>query len=102
MTEDVGTGGREGASEAGMPAREGPTLRRWRRLEQLVDRLGGPALNPMRQLGALAFLALWVLGVTGVWLYAVLDTSASGAYASIQGLSASPWSPGGLMRSLHR
>jgi quinol-cytochrome oxidoreductase complex cytochrome b subunit/coenzyme F420-reducing hydrogenase delta subunit len=74
----------------------------WRWLEQGFDRAFGAALNPLRQLGALAFLAFWLLALSGVWLYAELDTSAGGAYASIQALSAAPWSPGGLMRSLHR
>lgn len=74
----------------------------WRCLEQGFDRAFGAPLNPLRRLGALAFLAFWLLALSGVWLYAELDTSASGAYASIDRLSAAPWSPGGLMRSLHR
>lgn len=67
-----------------------------------MDRAFGAHANPLRQLGALAFLALWLLAVSGIWLYAVLDTSVQGAYGSITGLSQRPYSPGGLMRSLHR
>lgn len=74
----------------------------WRALEQRFDDAFGSRANPLRQLGALGFLALWLLVVSGIWLFAVLDTSASGAYASIASLSRAPWSPGGLMRSLHR
>ena len=74
----------------------------WRRLEQLLDRALGARANPIRHLGALAFLAFWLLALSGLWLYAVLDTSASGAYASIEALSRVPWSIGGVLRSMHR
>ena len=77
-------------------------LAAWRAVEQRFDRAFGATGNPLRQLGALAFLALWLLALSGIWLYVVLDTSAAGAYASIAALSRAPWSPGGLMRSLHR
>jgi coenzyme F420-reducing hydrogenase delta subunit/ferredoxin len=77
-------------------------LAAWQALERGFDRAFGSRANPLRQLGALAFLAFWLLAVSGVWLFAVLDTSAGGAYASIEALSRAPWSPGGLMRSLHR
>jgi len=82
--------------------RGGPLQQTWRRLEQAFDRAFGSADNPLRQLGTLAFLALWLLALTGIWLYIVLDTSVAGAYESIDALSRSPWSPGGLVRSLHR
>ncbi|MEZ5514143.1 MAG: hydrogenase iron-sulfur subunit [Steroidobacteraceae bacterium] len=77
-------------------------LKVWRSIEQSLDRIGGPDLNPLRQLGALAILAFTLLVVSGIWLYAVLDTSATGAYQSIESLSSSRWSVGGLMRSTHR
>lgn len=77
-------------------------LAAWRALEQVFDRAFGSVGNPLRQLGALGFLAFWLLAVSGIWLYVVFDTSAAGSYASIEALSASPASPGALMRSLHR
>lgn len=77
-------------------------LAAWRRLEQGFDRAFGARSNPLRQLGALGFLAFWLLALSGIWLYAVFDTSVGGAYDSIMRLSRVPWSPGGLMRSLHR
>jgi ferredoxin/coenzyme F420-reducing hydrogenase delta subunit len=77
-------------------------LTAWRRLEQRIDRAFGAAHNPLRQLGALAMFMLALLLVSGVWLYAALDTSASGAYSSIERLSAAPWSAGAIMRSVHR
>ena len=103
------------ASPAGVPARDvrvGPrntdevpsrrALAAWRALLHGFDHAFGSRGNPLRQLGALAFLAFGLLALSGLWLYAVLDTSASGAHASIEALSRRPWSPGGLMRSLHR
>jgi ferredoxin len=53
----------------------------------------------MRHLGGLAFGLFWVLAASGVYLYARLDTSAAGAYGSIDGLE---WWFGGLLRSAHR
>jgi hypothetical protein len=53
----------------------------------------------MRHLGALGFLLFWVLAASGLYLYLRLDTSASGAYASISELE---WWFGGVLRSVHR
>jgi quinol-cytochrome oxidoreductase complex cytochrome b subunit/coenzyme F420-reducing hydrogenase delta subunit len=71
-------------------------------LEHAFDRPFGGALNPLKHLGALAFLLFWVLALTGIVLYAVLDTSAQGAYRSIDELSREPWSAGSALRGLHR
>ncbi len=84
---------------------DAPSLRllaAWRAAEQRFDSAFGARANPLRQIGALAFLAFWLLALSGIWLFAVFDTSASGAYESIAALSRSPWSPSGMMRSLHR
>ena len=105
MTPAAGGPPRTGSDTGVAPVVASPCprlLKAWRGLEQFFDRAYGAALNPLRQLGALGFLAFWLLAVSGVWLYVVLDTSVSGAYGSIEGLSSTPWSPGGLMRSLHR
>ena len=48
------------------------------------------------------FLLLWLLVGSGAVLYAVLDTSASGAYQSIEALSREQWRWGSLLRGLHR
>jgi quinol-cytochrome oxidoreductase complex cytochrome b subunit/ferredoxin len=74
----------------------------WRNLEHGFDSAFGGALNPLKHLGALAFLLFWLLAVTGIVLYAVLDTSAQGAYRSIDELSREPWSAGSALRGLHR
>lgn len=74
----------------------------WRRAERVFDAAFGSALNPLRHLGALGFLCLWLLVASGAYLYAVIDTSAEGAYRSIAGLARQPWYVGGWLRSLHR
>ena len=55
-----------------------------------VRRLFGPALNPLKHLGALGVHAVWLLVVSGTVLYIVLDTSAAGAYRSIEALTKVP------------
>ncbi len=74
----------------------------WRRLEHGFDAVFGAALNPLRHLGALGFLMFWLLAVSGIYLYAVLDTSVQGSWQSIDELSRRSWSLGGVLRSLHR
>lgn len=71
-------------------------------LEHSFDRVFGVDANPLRQLGALALLTLWIALASGAYLYVVFDTSAAGAHASIADLGRDqPW-VGGLVRSLHR
>ncbi|MFZ2652050.1 MAG: hydrogenase iron-sulfur subunit [Burkholderiaceae bacterium] len=74
----------------------------YQRLEHGFDAAFGAALNPLRQLGAMAFLLFWLLAISGIYLYAVIDTSATGAYPSIATLSREPWLLGGVLRSVHR
>ncbi len=74
----------------------------FRRLDRVFDSAFGSGLNPLRRLGALGFMLLWLLTVSGIYLYVVLEPSADGAYRSIARLSREPWHLGGLLRSLHR
>jgi quinol-cytochrome oxidoreductase complex cytochrome b subunit len=67
-----------------------------------LDRIFGVAANPVRNLGALAYLMFWVLAATGIYLYAFFDTSVEGAYTSIEHLSSGQWYLGGVLRSVHR
>jgi quinol-cytochrome oxidoreductase complex cytochrome b subunit/coenzyme F420-reducing hydrogenase delta subunit len=70
-------------------------MRPWlRALDHRFDDAFGAGANPLKQLGALAFLVLWLLAATGIVLYALLETSAEGAYRSI--------GAGGALRGLHR
>ena len=74
----------------------------WESLERGFDAVFGSAQNPLRHLGALGFMFFWLLAVSGIYLYAVLDTSVEGAYRSINELSREQWYLGGVLRSLHR
>lgn len=62
----------------------------------------GPAHNPLRHLGTLGFLALWLLAATGIVLYALFDTSVAGAWHSVERLAHLPLGSGRLLRGLHR
>jgi quinol-cytochrome oxidoreductase complex cytochrome b subunit/coenzyme F420-reducing hydrogenase delta subunit len=73
---------------------------RW--TEAMLDRLFGARANPLRHLGAVAFLLFWIVAASGVYLYALFDTSVAGAYASVERLSRDQWWLGGIVRSLHR
>ena len=84
------------------PTSPNPALAAWRLVERPFDAAFGSARNPLRHLGALGFLCFWLLAVSGIYLYAVLDTSVDGAYPSIEQLSLQPWYVGGWLRSLHR
>ncbi len=57
------------------------------------------SLEPLRHLGALAYLLFWFLAGSGIYLYIRFDTSLDGAYASIGELE---WWFGGVLRSVHR
>jgi ferredoxin/coenzyme F420-reducing hydrogenase delta subunit len=79
-----------------------PAQAGWHALERSIDALLGASGNPLRHLGALGFLLFWLLALSGIYLYAVLDTSAVGAWRSIDTLSREQWFAGGLLRSVHR
>ncbi|MGZ5100206.1 MAG: cytochrome b N-terminal domain-containing protein [Usitatibacter sp.] len=72
------------------------------RAEGLFNRIFGERLNPFCYLGAIAYFQLWIVVVSGLYLYAFFETSATLAYASVESLTHSQRWAGGLMRSLHR
>ncbi len=74
----------------------------WRALEHALDAILGAQANPLRHLGALGVLLLALVVASGGVLYAVLDTSAAGAYPSIAALADTPWMLGTALRGLHR
>ncbi|MDE2613697.1 MAG: hydrogenase iron-sulfur subunit [Burkholderiales bacterium] len=77
-------------------------LNGWRAAERLFDAAFGSGLNPLRHLGAIGFLAFWLLAASGIVLYALFDTSASGAWRSIDALREVPLGLGLLLRGVHR
>jgi len=57
---------------------------------------------PWHWLGALGYLLFWIVAASGIYVYALFDTSVAGAYASVERLSRDPWSVGAIVRSVHR
>ncbi len=72
------------------------------RVEASFDFAFGPRANPWRHLGALSFLLFWIVAATGIYVYAAFDTSVTGAYTSVERITANAWPLSGLVRSLHR
>lgn len=58
--------------------------------------------NPLYYLGGLTFFFLYVLIITGIYVYIFYDTEVSKAYISVEYLTHEQWYLGGVMRSLHR
>ena len=72
------------------------------RVESVFDAAFTPALNPLCQLGALAWFFYWIVAATGIYLYIFFDTGVEDAWASIERITHVQWYAGGVMRSLHR
>ncbi len=73
-----------------------------RRIERGFDRAFGEHANPLRQLGGLAFDLFWLIALTGAYLYIFYDTSADGAYASVERMATGAVIGGAFARNLHR
>jgi coenzyme F420-reducing hydrogenase delta subunit/ferredoxin len=74
----------------------------WLRFERAVARVSPAGGNPLAHLGAIACLLFATLLASGIYLYAVFDTSVGGAWQSIDTLSREQPFPGGWLRSIHR
>lgn len=71
-------------------------------VEDLFSTVFGPRNNPFHQLGALTIFFLWVILVSGIYLFIFYDTTLTGAYDSLERISDEHWWHAGIMRSLHR
>jgi len=74
----------------------------FRRADGVFNRVFGEHLNPLFHLGALAYLMLWVVVVTGLYLYVFFKTGVQEAYDSVEQLTVQQWWLGGVFRSVHR
>ena len=72
------------------------------RAEALFNRAFGDRLNPLYHLGVISFWLFWVVGATGLVLYAFFDTSVSGAHRSVEAITHGGFGLGSLMRTVHR
>jgi len=72
------------------------------RLEGIFNRAFGDRLNPLYHLGPISFYLFWIVSGTGLVLYAFFDTSVSGAYRSVEAITAGAWGAGAVVRTLHR
>ena len=71
-------------------ASRGSTL--CRKLDHQFDAFFGAAANPWRHLGPLGFLFLWIVVVSGIYVYIMFDTSvAVSARSSSIGSAMSPF-----------
>jgi coenzyme F420-reducing hydrogenase delta subunit/ferredoxin len=77
---------------------------RWlfQRVEGAANAVFGPENNPLYYLGGLTFFFLYILLISGIYVYIFYDTEVSGAFASVEYLTHEQWYLGGVMRSLHR
>ena len=71
-------------------------------LESGLDRVCGPTLNPLTQLGALGWFLFWLIAVSGIYLFIFFDTGVTQAYSSIESIIHDQWWAGGILRSVHR
>jgi CDP-4-dehydro-6-deoxyglucose reductase, E3 len=72
------------------------------RAEAVFNAAFGDRLNPLYHLGAISFFLFWVVGATGLVLYAFFDTSVTGAYRSVEAITHGAWGAGGVIRTVHR
>jgi ferredoxin/coenzyme F420-reducing hydrogenase delta subunit len=71
-------------------------------LESVLDRVCGPTVNPLAQLGALGWFLFWLIAVSGIYLFIFFDTGVTQAYSSIESITHDQWWAGGILRSVHR
>ncbi len=82
--------------------RPGPLLRAWLMIEGRVNLLTTSIYNPFYYTGAIGIFFLWIILVTGIYLFIFYTITADGAYSSVEYLTVEQWYLGGVMRSLHR
>ncbi|MBI5048145.1 MAG: cytochrome b N-terminal domain-containing protein [Deltaproteobacteria bacterium] len=69
-------------------------------IEGWADRIFTPRYNPFYYLGAIAIFFLWLLLISGVYLFIFYEIGAP--YESLKYITEKQWYLGGIMRSIHR
>jgi CDP-4-dehydro-6-deoxyglucose reductase len=72
------------------------------RLESLLERFFGPALNPLPQLGTLGWFLFWIVAASGIYVYVFFDTGVTQDWESLDDLTRKQWFYGGLKRTQQR
>jgi NAD(P)H-flavin reductase/quinol-cytochrome oxidoreductase complex cytochrome b subunit len=72
------------------------------RVEHVFNLAFGDRLNPLYYLGPISYYLMWVVVISGLYLYAFFETSVTGAYDSVEALTHGQWWAGGVLRSVHR
>ena len=72
------------------------------RVEALFNLAFGDRLNPLYYLGPIAYYLMWLVVASGLYLYALFETSVGGAYDSVEALTHGQRYIGGVLRSVHR
>ncbi len=71
-------------------------------VEAVFNRAFGDRMNPLYHLGQICFYLFWIIGATGLVLYAFFNTSVTGAYESVEAITHGAWGAGSVLRSVHR
>ncbi|MDH4100079.1 MAG: hydrogenase iron-sulfur subunit [Nitrospirota bacterium] len=71
-------------------------------LEDGLNKLLTPRYNPLHFMGAIAMFLLWVVLISGFYIFLFYRIDAQDAYPSVEALTHEQWWLGGIMRSLHR
>lgn len=69
-------------------------------LEGWADRIFTPRYNPFYYLGAITIFFLWLLLISGIYLFIFYEIAAP--YESVNDITEKQWYLGGIMRSIHR
>jgi len=72
------------------------------RVEGLFNLAFGERLNPLYYLGPIAYYLMWLVVASGLYLYAIFETSITGAYDSVEAMTHAQPYAGGMLRSVHR
>ncbi len=72
------------------------------KVEGLFNLAFGERLNPLYYLGPIAYYLMWLVVGSGLYLYAIFETSITGAYESVEAMTHAQPYAGGVLRSIHR
>jgi len=71
-------------------------------LQEQLNKIFIPSMNPMYYLGAITFFLFWIVLASGTYLLLFYEMNPAGAYESIQYITEGQRYYGGIIRSLHR